>query len=147
MSFKTARENQMIANNLAEHIVDNADKIYVSFHRKNVPQSIRWCMIFQDFFLKKAQDNRLTAMNNRVLDYMMGSTDFENYVMVTTKKIAECIRVDDRRVKESIKALKEYGYIEVKKYGRNNIYRLNPDMIWKGKYKKRAENIIEFPAH
>lgn len=139
---------QKIVNQAIDELIDEDPRnVYVSFGRRYIPNNVRWAMIFQNFFLQKAKDHRLHKSDRMVLDYLIGSTDFENYVMVSQNEIAEGTGLKRQNVGRSLKNLIKHGYIDIRKAGRNNVYRLTPEMVWKGKYKKRAENIVEFPAH
>ena len=131
------------ADKVAEAIKDNSNRITVLFGRKFVPKNVRWAMIFQDFFEHLAGDKRLKRSEFVVLSYLISTSDFENYAMISQREIAEKTKMKQQDVAKSLKILKDCEYISIRKAGRNNVYRVNPNMMWKGRYKNR--NVIDFP--
>jgi predicted transcriptional regulator len=63
---------------------------------------------------------------------MLSVMDFENWINIPQKEIAEEIGIHKVNVSKAIKGLREKGYIEVYKKGRENYYRIRPEVAWKG---------------
>ena len=103
-----------------------------SRHRKIIKQFYgEKIMIFQAILKKAVKE--LSNDELKVLMYMLGIMDFENWIHIPQKELAKDIGFDLRRLQRALKGLKEKGYIEVYKKGRSNYYRINPEIAWKGK--------------
>lgn len=96
----------------------------------------RWFMAFQDTFEELAKDREITNEPRRVLDYMFSKLDFENFIQLSQKDIAEALGMHKSQVSEAIKLLaRKQIILEGPKVGRSKCYRLNPHYGWKGKVK------------
>ena len=104
----------------------------------------RWFMGFQDFFAQIAMDSELNNTDRRVFDYLLSIMDFDNYVSIPQKEIAQRLKVSDRAVRKSLMKLRKKNILLVKRIGRFNAYMLNPEAVWKGKVKDYKSKIIEF---
>lgn len=87
-------------------------------------------MIFQEILKKAVKE--LKGDELKVFNYMLGIMDFENWINISQKDMAMEIGMHKVNVSKAIKGLREKGYIEVIKKGRENYYRINPEMAWKG---------------
>jgi len=87
-------------------------------------------MIFQDILKRAVKD--LTEGELRVFNYMLGVMDFENWINIPQKQIAKEIGIHPVTVSKIVKQLAEKGYIEIYKKGRENYYRIRPEVAWKG---------------
>jgi len=87
-------------------------------------------MIFQEILKKAVKE--LTNDEYKVFGYMLSVMDFENWINIPQKEIAEEIGIHKVNVSKAIKGLREKGYIEVYKKGRENYYRIRPEVAWKG---------------
>jgi DNA-binding MarR family transcriptional regulator len=76
-----------------------------------------------------AQDKDITGGCYRVLFILLGQLDFENYIYVPQKEIAEKLDMDPAQVSRSIKLLVQKGILLHSPCG----YRLNANYDWKGK--------------
>lgn len=94
-------------------------------------------MIFQDILKKAIKELKNDEL--KIFNYMLGIMDFENWINVSQKEIARETGFDERRVRRSIKGLKDKGYIEIIKKGRENYYRINPQIAWKGDEKSHLK--------
>lgn len=96
----------------------------------------RWFMAFQDTFIELAKDPELTLEPKNILLYMFGRLDFENFIQLSQKDIAEALGMHKSQVSEAIKLLaRKQIILEGPKVGRSKCYRLNPHYGWKGKVK------------
>jgi len=103
-----------------------------------------WFLGFQRFFINLAMDRELTHADFKVLSYLLGIMDFENFVMVSINEIAKQTGLSKPTVIKSLKKLRDKGIILIEKYGRRNCYKLNPECVWRGTFSKRGKKILEF---
>lgn len=102
--------------------------------------SERWFMAFQEAFEEIAKDKEITIEPRRVLDYLFSKLDFENYIQITQKDIAEALGMQKSHVSRAIKLLTTKQIIlEGQKIGRSKYFRLNQNYGWKGKIKTLQE--------
>ena len=87
-------------------------------------------MIFQEILKKAVKE--LTEGELRVFNYMLGVMDFENWISIPQKQMAKEVGIHPVNVSKIVKRLKEKGYIEIYKKGRENFYRIRPEVAWKG---------------
>jgi len=87
-------------------------------------------MVFQRMLKKAVKELKNDEL--KVFNWMLGVMEFENWINVPQKQIAEEVGFDLRRTRRAIKGLREKGYILVMKKGRENYYRINPAIAWKG---------------
>jgi CRP-like cAMP-binding protein len=94
----------------------------------------RFFMAFQDGLLEIAKDSDITGADMRVLMYLFGHLDFENFIHVSQQEIAEYVGMQAPNISRSMKLLIRKGIIlDGPKIGRMKTYRLSPDLGWKGK--------------
>jgi len=77
----------------------------------------------------------------QVLSWMLNNRDGDNRVIATQAKIAEAVKVSRKTVNTLIVELKEEGLISVPQRG---VYRLDPNLIWKGSHPKRMSILMQF---
>lgn len=100
----------------------------------------RWFMAFQDAFEEIAKDREITSEPRRVLDYMFSKLDFENFIQLSQKDIAEALQMQKQNVSNAIKILtRKQIVLEGPRVGKSKCYRLNPNYGWKGKVKTLQE--------
>jgi len=87
-------------------------------------------MIFQDILKKAVKE--LTEGELRILNYMLGVMEFENWISIPQKQIAKEVGIHPVTVSKIVKQLAKKGYIEIYKKGRENYYRIRPEVGWKG---------------
>jgi len=98
-------------------------------------------MIFQKILIKASQE--LKEIELKVFSYFLGIMEFENWISITQKEIAKEINISDRAVRKAIKGLKEKGYIQIFKKGRDNFYRIDPSIAWKGDEKSHFKTLTK----
>lgn len=97
-------------------------------------------MAFQDSFIEIAKDEEITGETLRVLMYLYGLLDFENYIQQSQKEVAEGLGMRKEHVSRAMKVLtSKHIVLEGPKVGRSRCYRLNPNYGWKGKVKSLQE--------
>ncbi len=93
-----------------------------------------WFMAIQEAFIALAKDKALSGRPMRVLTYMMGKLNWENYIAVTQAEIADELGLHKQDVNGAISLLVERGILQRgPKLGRSWSYRLNSAYGWKGK--------------
>ena len=114
---------------------------------KQNPYSTGWMMNSQDALELLASDRDLTKESLRVLMFLMARLDFENWIYITQKEMAEILGVKKQNISKAISLLEEKNIIlRGPKLGRSNAFRLNPYFGWKGKvknledYRKKEED-------
>lgn len=76
-----------------------------------------------------------------VLSYMLVHISDGNYVTCRQQEIADDIGSDRSNVNRAIKKLRNLNVI---RKVRNSNYQINPDYVWKGKYKQRVIAVKNF---
>ena len=94
-------------------------------------------MVFQRMLKKAAKE--LNNREYRIFGYLLGIMEFENWINIPQREIAKELHIHYTDVSKAIKGLREKGYIEVIKKGRENYYRINPEIAWKGNLKEHIQ--------
>ena len=94
-------------------------------------------MVFQEILKKAVKE--LKNDEYRLFGYMLGVMTYENWIAKTQREMAKELDFDERRIRRALKGLREKGYIEVYKTGRQNVYRINPEIAWKGSEKNHLK--------
>lgn len=103
---------------------------------KKNPYSTGWIMNSQEALELLATDEDLTKEAFRVLIFLMARLDFENWIQITQKEIAEKLNIHKQNVSRAISLLESKGILlRGPKVGRSYAFRLNPYFGWKGKVK------------
>ena len=101
-----------------------------------------WFAMYQNSALWLAQQ-KMTGEQSSVLWYLFSQLDFDNYLRVTRKEIAETCKINPVNVSKAMKVLKEKSIIvEGPPAGKFKTYRLNPYIAHKGK--NRNNTILDF---
>ena len=101
-----------------------------------------YIMIFQENVRNILKNMELTPGELKIFFYLLSVTDFENYIWITQQEIAEELKMKQPYIARVIKSLEEKGLIIKEKRGRNNVYKINPQIAWKGREKNR-KNILK----
>jgi DNA-binding IclR family transcriptional regulator len=92
-----------------------------------------WFMGFHEGFRALAREKRLQGQPLRVLLALMGRLDFENWMLVSQKEIAEDLGLSASRISEAMRVLTDLGIIEKgPAQGTAKSYRLTPGYGWRG---------------
>jgi len=125
-------------------IIENGFSVWIG---KKVHVGERFFMGFQDAFIEISQDREITAEPRRVLDYMMGNLDFENFIQLPQSDISKKLLMKKSAVSRAIKLLCDKRILlSGPKVGRSFSYRMNPRYGWKGKvsnFKKQKKNHLK----
>ena len=101
-----------------------------------------YIMVFQESIRNIIKNMELTKEEYKVFFYLLSVTDFENYIWVTQQEIAEELNMKQPNISRALKSLVDMGLLVKEKRGRNNVYKINPQIAWKGKEKNR-KNILK----
>ena len=100
-----------------------------------------YVMVFQPSLMELAGMD-LTLYEWKVLAVLLAITDFENWILVTQQEIADKTGIHRPDVTRTLKSLADKGLITIGKRGRQNVYRVNPKIAWKGKESNR-QNVLK----
>ena len=101
-----------------------------------------WIALYQNPSLWLAQQN-LTGEQFKVLHVLFAKLDFDNYLRIGLKEIAELLNMQIAHVSRAMRKLKELEIvIEGPPAGKFKTYRLNPYIAHKGK--NRNNTILDF---
>jgi len=116
------------------------------FGTKYNPYAEGWIVNSQEALEMLASDGDLSKDAYKVLILLMGRLDFENWINVPQKEIAEKLKINKGNISRAVSLLESKEIIlREKKFGRSYIFRLNPYFAWKGKpvnlekYRKEKE--------
>jgi hypothetical protein len=88
-------------------------------------------MAIQEAFVALAKDKSLSGRPMRVLTYMMGRLDWDNYITLSQVEIAGELDLHRQHVHAAIKLLVERGIIKRAEGWPFHSYRLNSTYGWK----------------
>ena len=109
--------------------------------KKRNPYGKGWLMNSQEASVLLAKDKDIKGETHRVLRFIEGILDFENWVYMSITEIAKELDMHRPDVSKSIKILEEKEIIlKGPKIGRSYTFMLNPNFGWKGK----IENLEEY---
>ena len=108
--------------------------------RKRNPYGNGWVMNSQDAMLALAKDKEIKGETHRVLWFIGGILDFENWVQLSITEIGNELDLKQQAVSRAMKVLEEKEIIlRGPKVGRSYAFMLNPEFGWKGKVKNLDE--------
>lgn len=103
--------------------------------RRN-PYSKGWFMNNQETSILLAKDKDIKGQTHRILRFIEGILDFENWIYISITDIAKELEMHRSDVSKGIKVLQKKEIIlEGSKIGNLKTYMLNPTFGWKGKVK------------
>ena len=110
--------------------------------RKHVNAEVRFVKFYQDA-AGWLIDMKLTARQYRLLFALLETLEYENFVRVSQKDLAERIGIHVQDVSTGLKVLIDHGILlEGRRNGRNKTYRLNSEVAFKG---RELDKVIAFP--
>jgi len=102
-----------------------------------------WFAMFQDP-IGWIAEQRLSGEQLSVLLHLLSKMEYDNYIRVPQKYIAEKLNMTQSHVSRALKTLKDMEIIvEEEREGINKTYRFNPNVAHKGSYNYK-DNVIEF---
>ena len=97
-------------------------------------------MTFQDGLVRLATDKSITGEQWRVLAFLMGRLDFENYIHLPQQTVCDALEMKAPNVSRAIAELVKKGVLtRGPKVGRVNTLRLSPGLGWKGRVRSLQE--------
>lgn len=102
-------------------------------------------MIFQEAFETYSKDKSISGAKRRVLEFLLAKMDYENEVYETQRDLAEELETTQQEISKSVRSLEEAGYIKIiPTKGTVYIYRINPNLAWKGSTKNREKALEDW---
>jgi hypothetical protein len=77
----------------------------------------------------------------KILSWLIRERDHQNVVIGTYPKIAEATSTSPESVKRTMKILLDSGVIAKVQ---NGVYRVNPDLVWRGAHQRRQAILLEY---
>ena len=109
---------------------------------KHVDAGVRFVKFYQDA-AGWLIDMKLTARQYRLLFALLEKLEYENFVRVSQKDLAERLGIHVQDVSTGLKVLIDHGVLlEGRRDGRNKTYRFSSEVAFKG---RELDRIIAFP--
>lgn len=106
------------------------------------PEPLKYVSMFSHG-LERLSELKLTKNEAAILFKFLSVLEFENWIRISQKTIAEDLNLKESNVSSSVKKLLKLGVIERDtdpSDRRKSIYRLNPSFGWRGSPKEWFEN-------
>lgn len=97
-------------------------------------------MIFQEMLDKASEELGFEEL--RMLTCLIAKCDFENWINISQKELAEKFKTKTSSISRAIRKLSLKGYIQILKKNNTNYYRINPEVAWKGTF-ENWKKVIE----
>ena len=78
--------------------------------------------------------------------YMVGELEYDNWVLVSQKKICEELKMSRSQVSGAISSLIKKQLLEKDVKNGRKCYRFSPELVWRGKAKDHTQARIEYKA-
>ena len=108
--------------------IDTTTGELISNEKSN--QNKDFVMMYRRYINQIAELGSKDANALKVLLFLVKNMDNRNALAVTFKTISELIHMTRQTVSNKIKYLENNGWIYIYKIGRENIYVINPDVVW-----------------
>jgi len=116
---------------------------YINKPKRNY-LGVHWVATFQEGLAWMAKQEEMTGEQWRVFAYLVSRLDFDNYLKIAQKEIAEELHMNVKAVSRAIRGLKELDIIAVGPMaGHSKTYRLNPRIAHRGT-KNYSQTVIDF---
>jgi hypothetical protein len=126
-------------------VFESAVSVLVGRRSKTPYAPGKWFMANQEGWDALARDPDLTLRSRRVLDFLFGRLDFENWILVSQAEIAKELEIHRPDVSKAIKQLCDKGILfKGPKTGRSLTFRLNPKYGYKGDRKSLQNSNLRF---
>lgn len=120
-------------------IIDDKTGEIEGYFSKSSKKLVTRLSILPQEFAKNIAMAKLTNEQYRVIIYLLGVLDFDNYLCISHTKISEELRMKRPSVSRAMKTLKQLDIIvEGPRAGLNKTYRLNPNIAHKGRDKDQT---------
>jgi len=116
-----------------------ADTVHLILGRKKRSFGMVWTTVFSEELVAITPHLR-GLLEAQILNYLIGSVEWENVVEgLTQKEMATRLRATERGVRKALERLQELELVRVVRNGRSNVYLLNPYLAWKGNEREWRE--------
>lgn len=93
----------------------------------------KYCIMAQNGMIKLATDKDLSGQPLRVFLFMAGQLDFENFIRIQQKEVAEALEMQKADVSRALKLLESKNIFQRgPKSGQSYTWRMNPNFGFKG---------------
>ena len=94
-----------------------------------------WCMTIQAKLSEMARDEDMTGEAWRVMAYMMGRMDFENWMRLPLKDVAVELNMKRPNVSRAVQLLVTKGLVErsAVQVGKSSLFRISHTVAWRGR--------------
>lgn len=163
------KKGDKLTRNQLENISDsiqretNTDMTVSVMFKNKIPVIPDYVQLFQEAIRRIVAGDGMSLITYRVFLFLLGSMEYQNFIGIDIKTLAETLNVSVPSVDRAMKQLKELNIIISIKDTldkRRNAYMLNPKAAWRGKAKnyiatvKQMKNLqdpgqtsILFPEH
>ena len=128
-----ANKEQRLNGEWFREIVDFCDVEFSYLEQKFLKNKDFFFMFQSEHLTKLAFNENLQGSDLRLLLFLFGYLDFENYISITQKEIVAIAKTGQANISKSLGRLEQQGVLTKEKKGNRNVYRLNPSYAWKGK--------------
>lgn len=132
----TKKQTENIAENIQREL--NEDMQVSVIMKSKIPAIPDYIQLFQEAIKRIVAGEGMTLTTYRVFCFLLGSMEYQNFIGIDIKTLAEDLNVSVPSVDRAMKQLKELNIIISIKDTldrRRNAYMLNPKAAWKGKAK------------
>ncbi|MFW5886919.1 MAG: helix-turn-helix transcriptional regulator [Bacteroidota bacterium] len=138
-------EYDLKLNRFAEEIQEGK-KVVIAVDNHRLPRNLLYFRGWQLGFEWLAQNKNLTSVDYKLLMLLLSRLTYDNYIQLTQTDMATLLGMQRSQITRSIKKLVNNAIIEKAQKGRNNYYRLNHELAYKGKNKefKKVVDIKNF---
>lgn len=104
-------------------------------------------MLYKDYIDEVLWLSRKSGVSFSILGFIIKNMDNYNSLICSYKVFEEKFKISSETVRKSIKLLKDNGFIDILKSGTNNVYVINPKIVWSSwenqkKYCKFNGNVL-----
>ena len=98
--------------------------------RKNSPYK-EWAQLNLEYTPELIQLAKISSRALELFLFFVKHMDNYNALICSYKVIESALGISTPTITRALKVLKNYGFIEIKKSGTNNIYLINKELVWK----------------
>jgi len=95
---------------------------------------------FEEEIINIASNKNLNGTDLRVFLCIIGNLEYENILNISQKKLGEMLGIGKKEISKSINKLIKEEYLQIiDKIGRQNIYKFNPNIVFKSRAKNHKQ--------
>ena len=117
------------------------DGVHVATFQPRLKVKEKYMLLFQKALQDLATDRQLRGESLRVLLALLGRLDFENYLNISQRELADELRVRQPSIARAMRQLRERGIVleGPASEGNRRTYRLSSSLGWKGRVRSLEE--------